>query len=85
MQVHSFYMGSRKIVPAREIIEVNLMEEFHWTPQDIANIPYKTLQKINLVRNQKYAAQQTKINIDKLKVENSSRKSGQTKRFYKEV
>jgi len=84
MQVHAYYMGNKLHAPAREIMEISLMEEFHWTPQEIAKIPYKTLQRINLVRNQKHAVQQTKANIDKFKSE-QSRGSGQSKRSYREV
>lgn len=73
-------MGNKTVAPAREITEVSLMEEFHWTPQQIAEMPYKKLQKIILIMNQKNIAHQTKSNIEKTKTNFSSR-SGQSKRI----
>ena len=65
------------VSPAREIIETELIEEFHWLPSDIDKIPYKKLQKLFIIRREKGAAQQTKVNV---KNSHSSR-SGQRKRY----
>jgi hypothetical protein len=86
-QVHAHYVGSgySKHVPAREIMEWNLIEEFHWTPQQIAQIPYKKLQKLFIVRNQKYTTQETKANLEKFKQQNQSVGRGQVRRYTREV
>lgn len=36
-----------------EMIELTLMERFHWTPMEIEDIPYKTLQRLFIVMNQR--------------------------------
>lgn len=79
----------KNIAPAREIIEVGLIEEFHWTPKQISEIPYKTLQRIFFIRNQKtavqQAVQQTQVAVNKIKSQNKSTGSGQTRRFTREI
>ena len=87
-QVHAHYMGSSyvKRLPAREILEWNLIEEFHWTPQEVAQIPYKKMQKLLIVRNQKYTTQETKANLDNFRKENKfTTARGQTRRYTREV
>jgi len=61
------------------------MEEYHWLPQDIAKIPYKSLQKMFIIQRQKMAAREVKINVDKFKSQHSSTGRGQAKRFTREV
>jgi len=84
--VHAYYGGSSSQSPAREIIESDLIEAFHWLPQDIDNIPYKKLQTIFLVRREKQAAIETKRAVDQILSEHkhTTKGSGQTKR-YREV
>lgn len=70
----------------KEIIEVQLMDEYHWLPQEIAKIPYKKLQKILIIKNQKNASTQNKMNIEKFKREHQHTSgSGQNRRFTREV
>jgi len=79
-------MGTGKSVSAasRAIIENDLIEEFHWLPQDIAKIPYKQLQMFFLVRREKHAARNAKIAIDALKrQQEGSSQRGQKRRFIK--
>lgn len=51
----------------RELLEIELVERFHWLPQDIQNIPYKWLQKFKLIERQKEEAINTKQQIDEFK------------------
>ena len=63
---------------SRALIENDLIEEFHWLPQDIANIPYKKLQEFLLIKREKDAARQARREVDSFKEENkkgSSKKS----------
>lgn len=66
-QVYLYYKGSANTPASRDIIELFLMEEFHWTPKQIAEIPYKNIQKIILIKNQKYEVQKINENISKTK------------------
>lgn len=69
---------------SRSIIENDLIEEFHWLPQEIEKIPYKKLKMFYLIRREKSAARQTKAALDEMRIrqgtgsKTSSR--GQTKR-----
>lgn len=90
-QVHSYYNGTGFNAPAalnRDLVEIQLIEEFHWLPQDIANIPYKWLQKFFLLRKQKRVTIDEKRKIDAFKNQSKpqpmrggmSRGRGQTRR-----
>ena len=48
--------GSTTPAIKRAIIETELMEDFHWLPQDIHNIPYRDLQEYYIIRRQKKEA-----------------------------
>jgi len=72
-------------MPAKEIVEVNLMEEFHWTPQQIAQIGFKDLQKINIVRSNKVAIMENKATINNWKSQATSQRQGQSRRFTREI
>ena len=68
---------------ARNFIEAELMEEYHWLPKEIGEIPYKTLQKMFIIQRQRSAARQTKMQTQQFKSEHSTGR-GRTKR-YREV
>lgn len=85
MQVHAYYMGSKTSVPAKEIIEWDLMESLNCSPIELDKIPYKRLQKLMLVRNQKGNTAHTKAEIEKFKSQQHTTGRGQSKRFYREV
>ena len=67
------------------------MEEFHWLPQEIANIPYKTLQKLFIIQKQKVAAREVKVSTQKFKQQAQamgkamSQGRGQSARFTREL
>ena len=86
-QVHLYYTGGKASVPAtRKIVEVGLMEEFHWTYDEIQQMPYKRLQELFLIKQQKQMAIETKHNIDEFKREHSGTSGGgQGKRAYREI
>ena len=44
--------GSTSPAVKRAIIEAELIEEFHWLPQDVKAIPYKDLQEFYIIRRQ---------------------------------
>jgi hypothetical protein len=74
MQVYNYFNGKGKCTPAvkRSIIESELIEEYHWLPQDIRKIPYKELQKFYIIRRQK---NQTKEERQVLAIESASEAS----------
>ena len=85
MQVHSFYRGFSNVPASREIIEMSLMEAFHWTPKQISDMTYKSIQKIFLIRNQKNSVD--KIENSRRELEDQMRAvgTGKGKKFYREV
>ena len=84
MRVHNHY---RLNAPAnRDIIENFLMEEFHWTPMEISEIPYKAIQKMFLIRSQRSEVKKIQENIAKVKSSNMPIGSNKgSKRTYREV
>ena len=82
-----YYFGTGCNVPAiaRKILEVDLMEQYHWLPHEIDRIPYKRMQEFLLIRKQKNFNIQSKVNIEKAKSQHMSSGSGQMKKFTREV
>jgi hypothetical protein len=37
----------------RDLVELSLIEEYHWTPQYISTLPYKWIQKHNYMKKVK--------------------------------
>ncbi len=65
----------------RAIIENDLIEEYHWLPQDIAKIPYRKLQEFFLIRREKHNARNAKMAVSEFKQKvNASVNRGQVKR-----
>lgn len=60
------------------------MEEYHWTPRQISEIPYKTIQKLFLVRNQKSEAEAIQAHMRRMEADSKSRAKGGNK-FTREV
>jgi hypothetical protein len=50
-------------------LELQLMEKFHWLPQDIAKIPFKKLQEMLLFMEVKGNAEEQRQAVDKAKSE----------------
>ena len=67
---------------AKDVIEYDLMEEFHWLPEDIAKIPHRTMQKILLIRKQKNETKENQRRATQFKQSMGNQKSG---KFYREV
>jgi hypothetical protein len=40
----------------RMMMEYDMVEKYHWLPQDIKKIPYKDLQMLSLISRQKHRA-----------------------------
>lgn len=80
--VYAYVMGKGRHTSAisKSIIENDLIEEFHWLPQQIAEIPYRKLQEFFIVRREKTQARNAKIGVEKFKAEQNSAVRGQTKR-----
>jgi hypothetical protein len=45
--------GSCTPAVKRAIMEADLIDAYHWLPQDIKNIPYNDLQKLYIIKRQK--------------------------------
>lgn len=68
----------------RKIVEIELMNEHHWLPQDIAKIPYKEMQYYYAIRRQRTEASVQKPQVEAIAAEaraKTSNASGQQKRF----
>jgi len=66
-------------VPAsvtRDVTETMLMEEFHWLPKEIAEIPYITLQKLFIIRKQRQDVMESKKQVEQFKSQHQSKGSG---------
>lgn len=72
---------------SRDILECQIIDEYHWTPQEVSKVPYKKLQKLLLFKRQRTEATQNKINISKFKSEQGSKvgSKGGSKKGYREV
>jgi len=46
-------VGTGAVMAPPEIVELGLMEKFHWTPQEIDQIPVGKLQRLFVVMNQR--------------------------------
>ena len=72
-------MGGQKRAPAklnRELVELSLIEKYHWLPQEIAQIPYKKLQMMFILRDQLDVAHDVKREVDSFKRESQSAVKG---------
>ena len=90
--MYNHQMSKGKVTPAikRAMIEVQLMKEFHWLPQDIKKIPYKDLQLFYIIVRQENENEHQKKALEKYKHEEgmqagvtTSRGRGQSKRTIK--
>lgn len=81
--MYAYVMGKGKSTSAitRAIIENDLIEEYHWLPQDIAKIPYRKLQEFFLIRREKTNARNARGAVAEFKDKvNSSSQRGQQRR-----
>ena len=81
--MHAYYSSAGRQAPAREIIEQNLIELYHWLPQDIDKIPYHKLQKLFLVRQEKNAAVEIKASVAQVQAANAPRTKGKGQKRYR--
>lgn len=67
MEVNHYYIaranGNNNVAEPPELIELDLMEEFHWTPMEIDQIPLGRLQGIMIARNQREISRLTAAEI----------------------
>jgi hypothetical protein len=61
----------------RDLVELNLIEEYHWTPEYISSLPYKWIQKHNYMKRMKTASIETKQQQAKFKQTAQGMKPGQ--------
>jgi hypothetical protein len=73
--VYNYFNGRGSTTPAvkRSIIEAELIEAYHWLPQDIKKIPYKELQNYYIIQRQKRENQHEKQNLSSQIAESKSR------------
>lgn len=64
-----------------------MIERYHWLPKDIAEIPYRKMQDLFLIINQKEETDEIKTNTEKAKREAKQFASskGKSKKSYREV
>jgi hypothetical protein len=62
LDTNKYYMsqnsGSGRVAAPTEVVELSLMEKFFWTPQEIDEIPYKKIQEMFLIMNQRESTQE---------------------------
>jgi len=67
MEVHHFYIsranGKTEVAAPPELIELDLIEKFHWTPMEIDQIPLGKLQRLYIAMDQREASQQAASEI----------------------
>lgn len=82
-----YYYGSGANDPAisKKLLEFELIEQYHWTYEQIQRTPYRKLQELFVIRKQKNEATQTKINVQKAKQAAQAAVPGKGKKFYREV
>ena len=83
-------MGMRSTAPAeilRDLIEIDLAKVFHWTPEQVAKVPYRWIQKYYLIEKMRNNAQQSKVQVAEAHSNVSSGRGGRSspRRFIREV
>ena len=51
----------------RDLVELSLIEEYHWTPQYISTLPYKWIQKHNYMKRVKSSVNDVRTQQEQLK------------------
>ena len=62
-----------------------MMETFHFTPKQIAEIPMKKIQEIMLIKGVKNEAIEVRMKLDQVKAQARSAGRGQSRKGYREV
>jgi hypothetical protein len=78
--VHHFYIaranGTNDVAAPPEIVELDLIEKFHWTPMEIDQIPLGKLQRLYIAMEQRESSKQAAAEIiakrDKKRTNNQS-------------
>jgi len=69
LNVNKYYLsaiaGTGQVSTPPEIVELSLMEKFNWTPNDIEEIPYKKIQELFLILNQREISSENAENFKK--------------------
>ena len=65
--------GNNNVDAPPEIIEIGLMEKFHWTPMEIAQIPLGTLQRLFVAMNQREKSQEAAASIESKRKEQENK------------
>ena len=82
--MQAYYMNNRSSASAeinKDLIERHFMEQYHWTPMQIAELPYKWVQRYLIIDKYKGAAIETKRQVDEFKRQHQgSSGKGQVKR-----
>ena len=67
LNVNKYYMsaiaGMGQVSTPPEIVELSLMEKFNWTPNAIGEMPYKKIQELFLVMNQREISSESAHNF----------------------
>jgi len=67
--MHTGSVTTARIDPEiqRDLVELSLIEEYKWTPDYIASLPYKWIQKHKLIKKIRNSATDTKRQIERFK------------------
>lgn len=67
LSINKYYLsslaGSGQVATPPEIVELSLMEKFNWTPNVIDEIPYKKIQELFLILNQREVSSENAQNF----------------------
>ena len=76
--MYNYFTKKGSITPAmkRAIIESELIEAFHWLPQDIKKIPYRDLQEYYIIQRQKNETAHQRQALDAQKQESANKTHG---------
>ena len=84
MEVHRYYMaranGNMQAEAPPELVEIGLMERFHWTPMEIAQIPLGKLQRIFVAMEQSEQSKMAAADVQNRKANISSKTTGKQKK-----
>jgi hypothetical protein len=65
----------------RDLVELNLIESYHWTPEYISTLPYKWIQKHNHMKRMKNIAVDTKSQVQQAKSQSRPMRPGEKRQI----
>jgi len=75
--IRSTSKGQSNVTAPEELVEISLMERFHWTPDVIHNLPMKYLQRLFVVMSQRDASAEQSMEARRIEAERRQKAKGQ--------